>query len=311
VYNASGLAYYRHADWLGSSRLASTPSRTLYYDGAYAPYGESYSETGTTDRDFTGQNQDTHPGLYDFMYREYHPVSGRWSSPDPAGLAAVDLSNPQSLNRYAYVMNNPVRFVDPLGLDTGSDCGGPCTDFVYVDRNGCVVRVTYYQETASDGHTYDMPLVDVDCSLNGPGGRPANNATGTISRGTILECAAAGAEGMSLAAKGRVQDSFLGKTFLGNMFSGAYYGVLTLKNTSNAGEAYTTLVVNGARLGLPGGGAVSKGLAGVAQDTILQSAFQNVAKVGSAAAADVAGALKVGYDAATFVYSGVVCAVHW
>ena len=38
VYNGSGLAYYRHADWLGSSRLASTPSRTLYYDGAYAPY---------------------------------------------------------------------------------------------------------------------------------------------------------------------------------------------------------------------------------------------------------------------------------
>jgi RHS repeat-associated protein len=96
VYNGSGLAYYRHADWLGSSRLASTPSRTLYYDGAYAPYGESYSETGTTDRDFTGQNQDTHSGLYDFMYREYHPVSGRWSSPDPAGLAVVDPSNPQS-----------------------------------------------------------------------------------------------------------------------------------------------------------------------------------------------------------------------
>ncbi|PYV00498.1 MAG: hypothetical protein DMG26_15235, partial [Acidobacteria bacterium] len=37
VYNASGLAYYRHPDWLGSSRFASTPSRTKYYDGAYAP----------------------------------------------------------------------------------------------------------------------------------------------------------------------------------------------------------------------------------------------------------------------------------
>jgi RHS repeat-associated protein len=123
VYNASGLAYYRHADWLGTSRLASTPSRTLYYDGAYAPYGESYSETtGTTDRDFTGQNQDTHSGLYDFMYREYHPVSGRWNSPDPAGLAAVDLSNPQSLNRYAYVMNNPINFIDPFGLCDYSIC---------------------------------------------------------------------------------------------------------------------------------------------------------------------------------------------
>jgi len=34
VYNSSGLSYYRHADWLGSSRFASTPSRAMYYDGA-------------------------------------------------------------------------------------------------------------------------------------------------------------------------------------------------------------------------------------------------------------------------------------
>jgi len=37
--------------------------------------------------------------------------------PDPAGLAAVDPANPQSWNRYAYVLNNPLRAVDPLGLD--------------------------------------------------------------------------------------------------------------------------------------------------------------------------------------------------
>ena len=89
VYTSSGLAYYRHPDWLGSSRLASTPSRTVYYDGAYAPYGENYAESGTTDRNFTGQNQDTASDLYDFLYREYHPTQGRWVKPDPAGLAAV------------------------------------------------------------------------------------------------------------------------------------------------------------------------------------------------------------------------------
>jgi len=126
VYNASGLAYYRHADWLGSSRLASLPSGTtrLYYDGAYAPYGENYAEVGTIDRNLTGQNQDTissgpYP-LYDFLAREYHPTWGRWLNPDPAGLAAVDPSNPQSWNRYAYVLNSPASLTDPLGLD---DCG--------------------------------------------------------------------------------------------------------------------------------------------------------------------------------------------
>src|SRR5271170_8054355 len=36
VYNGSGLAYYRHADWLGNSRFAATPPGSVYYDAAYA-----------------------------------------------------------------------------------------------------------------------------------------------------------------------------------------------------------------------------------------------------------------------------------
>jgi RHS repeat-associated protein len=120
VYSSSALSYYRHADWLGSSRFASTPGRAMYYDGAYAPYGENYSEAGTTDRSFTGQNQDTASAiypLYDFLFREHHPTQGRWISPDPAGLAAVNRANPQSWNRYAYVLNNPANGIDPRGLD--------------------------------------------------------------------------------------------------------------------------------------------------------------------------------------------------
>jgi RHS repeat-associated protein len=122
VYTSSGLSYYRHPDWLGSSRVASTPTQTLYYDGAYAPFGENYAETGTTDRNFTGQNQDLTPGatfpLYDFLYREYQPTQGRWVSPDPAGMAAVDPTNPQSWDRYAYGLGSPCGNLDPLGLDT-------------------------------------------------------------------------------------------------------------------------------------------------------------------------------------------------
>jgi len=117
VYNSTGLAYYRHPDWLGSSRFASTPSRTMYSSTAYAPFGESYSEAGTKDRSFTGQGQDTAEPLYDFLFRKYSSTQGRWISPDPAGLGAVDPANPQSWNRYAYVLNNPLRYIDPLGRD--------------------------------------------------------------------------------------------------------------------------------------------------------------------------------------------------
>lgn len=57
AYNSSGLLNYHHVDWLGSYRLASTPSRAVYWDGAYAPFGEPYAQGGSSvDLSFTGQN---------------------------------------------------------------------------------------------------------------------------------------------------------------------------------------------------------------------------------------------------------------
>ena len=47
------------------------------------------------------------------------PSQGRWISPDPLGVGAVDITTPQSWNRYAYVLNNPLIFTDPLGLQLG------------------------------------------------------------------------------------------------------------------------------------------------------------------------------------------------
>lgn len=124
VYTGTGLAYYRHSDWLGSRRLETTSTRTLYFDVAYGPYGEGYASSGSGDLNFTGKNQDTVSGLYDFLFREYNANQGRWPSPDPAGLGAVSVANPQTWNRYAYVANRPLSAVDPLGLMRcyGSDC---------------------------------------------------------------------------------------------------------------------------------------------------------------------------------------------
>jgi RHS repeat-associated protein len=158
VYNSSGLQYYRHPDWLGSSRIASTPGRTVYYDGAYAPYGENYAETGTTDRNFTGQNQDLTPGssgiLYDFLYREQHSTEGRWISPDPAGIRAVDPTSPQSWNRYAYVLGNPLANTDPLGLCSASD-NPPCystTGTAYsLNFSSCAQFVMFFNLTNFPG----------------------------------------------------------------------------------------------------------------------------------------------------------------
>jgi RHS repeat-associated protein len=138
IYNSSGtLAYFRHSDWLGSSRLTSTAARptSMYSSTAYAPFGESQASqtSGAVDASFTGQDQDTVGSLYDFTFRRYSQSQGRWISPDPLGVGAVDPTNPQTWNRYAYVANNPLSYVDPLGLedcfcilywDDGSDGGG-------------------------------------------------------------------------------------------------------------------------------------------------------------------------------------------
>lgn len=142
VFNASGLQYYRHADWLGSSRFASSGGGLVIYDRAYAPYGEIYAESyeTTTNRSFTGQTQDTFAGTtgnYDFLFRQQSSSQGRWLTPDPAGLAAVDITNPQTWNRYAYVMNNPLSYVDPLGLDCGS---GTSSSFVDHEDGNIVVN---------------------------------------------------------------------------------------------------------------------------------------------------------------------------
>jgi RHS repeat-associated protein len=84
----------------------------------YVPYGET-EQAGTANRFFTGNTQDVvngQTGIYDFTLREYSAGMGRWLAPDPAGLAAVDITNPQTWNRYAYVANNPLSNIDALGL---------------------------------------------------------------------------------------------------------------------------------------------------------------------------------------------------
>jgi RHS repeat-associated protein len=117
-YLSWGLSHYRHPDWLGSDRLASSyqKSSTPITSAAYAPFGEPYATSGNGELSFTGANKDTDWLQYDFLARQYDPRQGRWSSPDPAGLAAVDPSNPQTWNRYTYVANDPLAFFDPLGL---------------------------------------------------------------------------------------------------------------------------------------------------------------------------------------------------
>jgi len=65
-----------------------------------------------TDRRFTGQRWEASLGLYDYKARFYDPALGRFLQPDPL---VSEPGNPQALNRYMYVYNNPLRYTDPSG----------------------------------------------------------------------------------------------------------------------------------------------------------------------------------------------------
>ena len=184
IYNSTGLAYYRHADWLGSSRLTSTAARGVYSDSAYAPFGEQYAVTGTADASFTGQNADTTPTLYDFTFREYSPSQGRWISPDPAGLAAANPGNPQSWNRYAYVLNNPLALTDLLGLDCVYDNEDGTVSVGYGDCDNSTYNGNGYYVDC-DGCLFDGQGNPTTFTLNADGSLDFVYATG-VGVGTIL-----------------------------------------------------------------------------------------------------------------------------
>jgi RHS repeat-associated protein len=77
---------------------------------------------------FTGKERDAESGLDYFGARYYGSNTGRFMSPDPSVLDYADPTNPQSLNLYSYVINNPLRFIDPFGFALQIMCSPAAPD---------------------------------------------------------------------------------------------------------------------------------------------------------------------------------------
>jgi RHS repeat-associated protein len=89
-------------------------------DLLWYPFGAPWTSWGSWgDTVFAGMLPCYGCAEYGTPNRSYSPAQGRWLRPDPL---AGDITNPQSLNRYAYVLNNPTGLVDPLGLDPKDPC---------------------------------------------------------------------------------------------------------------------------------------------------------------------------------------------
>jgi len=128
-------------DQLGTPVKQVAPNGTVAESVQYAPFGGITSQTGSinTKAGYTGHDEDIETGLIYAKARYYNPAIGRFISQDPSSiylgrqdfknLIGVDrnaiLADPQQLNSYSYVRNNPINLTDENGkiIDTVFDVG--------------------------------------------------------------------------------------------------------------------------------------------------------------------------------------------
>jgi RHS repeat-associated protein len=113
----TGPAYFDYADWLGTERVRTPSSGAIYETCTSLPFGDGQTCTGSdvSPMHFTGKERDSESGLDNFGKRYNTSGMGRFMSPDPL-LSSGHPSNPQTWNRYAYTVNDPLNIVDPTGL---------------------------------------------------------------------------------------------------------------------------------------------------------------------------------------------------
>ena len=106
-----GKKFFYHPDHLGSTDIVTNESGDAVEETTYKPYGEVQSG-GVSRFLFTGKELDKESGLYYYGARYYDPFFSHFIQPEKE---ISDIYNPQSHNRYSYVLNNPYRFIDPTG----------------------------------------------------------------------------------------------------------------------------------------------------------------------------------------------------
>ncbi len=188
-----------HADHLGSTRMVTTDDGYKVTEHQYYPFGieassmlqenavgfdrETRPKFTGHERDYLGGHWVENRSYLDYMHaRSYNPNLGRFLSPDPV-LGTP--SQPQTWNRYSYVANNPLKFIDPTGenAQVACDADKQCTATVEAQieadpndpaqmaaavdfRNGAV---NYWQGYQGPGPNGENITVQLNMSIVAPG----------------------------------------------------------------------------------------------------------------------------------------------
>ncbi|HNT78387.1 MAG TPA: RHS repeat-associated core domain-containing protein [Anaerolineae bacterium] len=156
--DGNGLTYL-HTDHLSSASLATDASGDQLSEMRYTPFGETRHGTSPTDFRFTGQREESF-GLYDYGARLYSPVVGRFIRAD---TIVPEIGNPQALNRYTYVENNPLKFIDPYGFEKVIILYGHYDD---TDSYYAAAYTQYQQALASGYSAEDILFIEAGISTD-------------------------------------------------------------------------------------------------------------------------------------------------
>ncbi len=144
--NGGETSYY-HTDHLSSSALVTDSEGKTVYRSDYEPFGDSLHTSGEERYTYTGKERDASTGLYYYGARYYDFALGRFISSDPL---SGNLYNSQRLNRYTYVMNNPMVYTDPTGMEGSKPGISPLTNFIVQHmHSGFLNRITSGNERSA------------------------------------------------------------------------------------------------------------------------------------------------------------------
>ena len=122
---ANSTTYFHHRDWLGTERARTAMNGAACETIQSLPFGDGESISGTcgdtSPMHFTGKQRDSESGLDNFGARYLTSSMGRFMTPDwssrPSPVPYASVADPQTLNLYSYVLNNPLSKTDPNGHD--------------------------------------------------------------------------------------------------------------------------------------------------------------------------------------------------
>jgi RHS repeat-associated protein len=193
----TGQTHFQHLDWLGTARLQTSYNGAV--EGSYysLPWGDGFNDTDGAAQFYSSNgapaddayhlaalDHDTESDTDHAQFRNYSPIQGRWLSPDPYN-GSYDASNPQSFNRYAYVLNNPLSYTDPQGTNYTDSNGNYCLTWNSTNSAGTIVsNVLCTSSNPSPSSSTNLPWFISE--YGGAYGQPGGQCL--LSDGAVVTC---------------------------------------------------------------------------------------------------------------------------